>query len=299
YTLQSLKNKGIEAEFSGCITLTLPKQKKVPREREYICLVDVSAKVEKYVRARLEGTDIDIKVITHDVDQKAYKSLQWSERSQIVEDTLTVYQNAKCVLTRRLHCALPCLAMGVPVLLVIHTLESIRFDPYYDWLRCCKPEQYISGEYDFDVLNPPDNKTNHLETRRSLTRKVEEFIADTMNRDHPVELLKFHVPEKKVEKWRYKKMLSAAKTWYHVNRADREEIRDLQKTEKGSGRNRKQLSLLTEQEYFEEWEKFRKSLFLRTIPEKNQMLEQRMLVELRYMRKNYDEMKRLKNKLKK
>jgi exopolysaccharide biosynthesis predicted pyruvyltransferase EpsI len=39
------------------------------------------------------------------------------------------YQDAKYVITSRLHCALPCLAFGIPVLFLLPKMEKdVRFD---------------------------------------------------------------------------------------------------------------------------------------------------------------------------
>lgn len=215
FTRENLKFQKVNAEFSGCITLTLPEQKKVKPEKEYICIVDVAASVEKKIREQLEGTDIEIKKITHDLP-KEHKSLSWEERMDKVEELLTIYQNAKCVVTRRLHCALPCLAMGVPTLLAIHTLESIRFIPYYDWLHCCLPKQFASGEYEYDVTNPPANPTLHMETREKLIAGVKGFVADAEKNTLTADELKrkhFRCKEKKIEKWRNKNMKITAQMW--------------------------------------------------------------------------------------
>ena len=137
-----------------------------------------------------------------------------------VEELLTIYQNAKCVVTRRLHCALPCLAMGVPTLLAIHTLESIRFIPYYDWLHCCLPKQFASGEYEYDVTNPPPNPTLHMPTREKLIAGVKNFVAEAeKNTKSTDELYRLRWSDKKIEKWRNKNMKKTAKMW-------EEELRD-------------------------------------------------------------------------
>ena len=132
-----------------------------------------------------------------------------------VEELLTIYQNAKCVVTRRLHCALPCLAMGVPTLLAIHTLESIRFIPYYDWLHCCLPEQFASGEYEYDVTNPPPNPTAHMETKQNLINSIKEFVdyAESLGDATADEINKFKKREMTIVRWRNKNMKMTAKMW--------------------------------------------------------------------------------------
>ncbi len=213
FTRDNLRAQNVNAEFSGCITLTLPQQKKIKPEKEYICIVDVAASVEKKIRKQLEGTDIEIKKISHDLP-KDHPKKSWQQRMDEVEELLTIYQNAKCVVTRRLHCALPCLAMGVPTLLAIHTLESIRFIPYYDWLHCCLPSQFVSGEYKYDVTNPPANPTEHLRTRNNLINGVKNFVAEAEKNTKSVDELRLlKKSDKGIEKWRRRMMKKTAAMW--------------------------------------------------------------------------------------
>ena len=214
FTRDNLRKQGVNAEFSGCITLTLPEQKRVKPEKEYVCIVDVAKPVENKIRKQLEGTDIEIKKITHNLD-KDHPKKSWEQRMDEVEELLTIYQNAKCVVTRRLHCALPCLAMGVPTLLAIHTLESIRFIPYYDWLHCCLPKQFVRGEYEYDVTNPPANPTLHLETRENLIKSVKGFVdyAESLGDVSADKINKFKIFEKFVPIWRNRNMKKTAKMW--------------------------------------------------------------------------------------
>ena len=214
FTRDNLRAQGVNAEFSGCITLTLPEQKRVKPEKEYVCIVDVAKSVEDKIRKQLEGTDIEIKRITHNLD-KNHPKKSWKQRMDEVKELLTIYQNAKCVVTRRLHCALPCLAMGVPTLLAIHTLESIRFIPYYDWLHCCLPKQFASGEYEYDVTNPPANPTAHLEARENLINSVKEFVnyAESLGDASADEINKFKKSERTIARWRNKNMKKTAEMW--------------------------------------------------------------------------------------
>ena len=214
YTRDRLKELGVNADFSGCITITLPEQKRIKPEKEYVCLVDVAGPVQKKVRQELEGTDIEVKVIKHDVDTE-HRKKPFEQRMQETEELLTLYQNAKCVITRRLHCALPCLAMGVPVLLAMHTAESIRFKPYYDWLNFCIPIDYVKGNYEYDVKNPPPNPTVHIEYKEKLEKRIKEFIAETEKLDDPSadELKKLKKSERRILRFRNSTMKKTIKIW--------------------------------------------------------------------------------------
>lgn len=288
FTRDKLREVGVEAEFSGCITLTLPQQKKMKPEKRYVCLVDVAVKVEKKVREILKNTDVEVKVLTHDLNQKKNQKLTWKERAENVQKILTIYQNAECVLTRRLHCALPCLAMGVPTLLTIHTLESIRFIPYYDWLYCCKPDDFVTGKYEYDILNPPQNKPDYLETRNKLIQSVQAFVNEVRDIDVSAdEINKMPYSETEIEVWRNEMMKKTLQIWKKETRQELNQIKDLNK----------------------EYLKAKEKLYVRndvgsllkglSVEQQNGLLETNMRNYLKNMREDYSDIKNLQDKIKK
>lgn len=173
--------------FSGCVTLTLPKQKKTKDNGKYVCLVDLNDKVEAKVR-KLIGDKYKIKKLSHTVS--ARPNATWEERAKEVEKLLTLYQNAKYVVTRRLHVALPCLAMGVPVLVIQSKTmnDPHRFDPYRKWLHYCRNNDFLNGGYPFDFENGTPNKDDYLETREKLTKTIKDYVKYCeQNKDKPLE----------------------------------------------------------------------------------------------------------------
>ena len=182
-TLLALENKGIEGYLSGCATLTLPRKKKNSLNKEYVCVVDIPEDIEKNIEKYLDGSEIELKKVTHWVDYKRYP-ISWESRMEKVEKLLDIYQNAKCVVTKRLHCALPCLAMGTPVLLVLDEEQDdiSRYSFFTELLYVTSSEDYINGRGNYDIKNPLPNKKAFLEKREFIIKKIESFIANTKNR---------------------------------------------------------------------------------------------------------------------
>ncbi|MCD7740657.1 MAG: polysaccharide pyruvyl transferase family protein [Ruminococcus sp.] len=232
FTEQALQAQGIDSYFSGCITLTLPKMPKTPHEREYVCCVDVSKEAVERTRKLLEGTEIELKVIKHYKDYRN-SDATWEERVKNVTDLLSIYQNAKCVITRRLHCALPCLAMDVPVLVLKGEKAGadIRFEPYYNWMHCCQREDYISGEYDYDVTNPPENGKEYLPYREALLKTVDEFVKKYENAHGSVdEFNRFDCSDSEMILWRHDTMKDCMNRWLYVTRSHIQRITKQNKT---------------------------------------------------------------------
>ncbi len=85
---------------------------------------------------------------------------------QKAEEILTLYQNAKFVITRRLHVTLPCLALETPVLSIVDLKDAegngTRWGCYMDTVRCIDNEDFLSGNFEYDFNNPPENKKKDI-----------------------------------------------------------------------------------------------------------------------------------------
>lgn len=178
-TYDILTQKGIGAYLSGCITLTLELHKQRKRDTEkYICAVDIDEEAENRIKALTDGKNIEIRKTTHLVDYKEHP-IAWQERMCRVEELLDLYQSAHCIVTKRLHCALPCLAMGVPVLLLLDEKKDdmTRYSHFVDLLHVSSTEDFVRGNCNFSLICPPENKEIFRKEREQLINRVEEFIA--------------------------------------------------------------------------------------------------------------------------
>ena len=211
FTMEQLQARGIDAYFSGCVTLTLPKQPVTKDAGKYVCLVDVPKAVENKIREIYKDTDKEIRVMTHLV--KASNHLTAAHRRTAVEKILTTYQNAYCVITKRLHVTLPCLAMGTPVVLVNAKMDPTRFRPYKDWVPSMTPDEFLERDVADLLLNPKPNSTEYLPYREALIKQITEFAqmaigADDILPRHPLpytqaEYLQWHhdMMEENLQRW--------------------------------------------------------------------------------------------------
>jgi hypothetical protein len=214
-TLDAMNNLGIPSYFSGCVTLTLPKQKKKKLKKEYVLLVDLDPRVEAKVRRQLVGADVEVKKVSNNRATRRTDAEMdsWDFREKETVELLELYQNAKCVVTRRLHVSLPCLAMEVPVLCV-HNPKNIRFSPYNNWLHMVSPNDFLKGKYDYDILNPKPNKTDYLEVREKLTKQMKEFVEQVGKDKRPLdEIVKTTYTDEDVYRWQYDLMKFALNKW--------------------------------------------------------------------------------------
>lgn len=127
-TVKYLESIGVDAFFSGCPTITLTRP---PVERtDRVLVVDAYQKADihvpdsKQLLSALVPSHILEKAqfVTHNVDGHKYRRHGYKLRKAI--EILNLYASAKLVITSRLHCALPCLAMGTPCLFLNPSLDS-------------------------------------------------------------------------------------------------------------------------------------------------------------------------------
>lgn len=218
YTRDQLQALGIESYFSGCITMTIPKMPETPEKGSYICLVDLEEKVANKMKKLLAEKNMDVRVITHNRERNS--EMSWEDREKQVTDLLTLYQNARCVVTKRLHCALPCLALETPVFMIKEMEDDIRFDPYYDFLHRTTVTKFMKDEYSYDFMNPPANKDDYKKYREELITHITEFVDRMKQETRGVDdLVKTTYTPEEVLVWRHDVMKESMNLWFDKYRA--------------------------------------------------------------------------------
>lgn len=218
YTRDQLQALGIESYFSGCITMTIPKMPETSEKGSYICLVDLEEKVANKMKKLLAEKNIDVRVITHNRERNS--EMSWEDREKQVTDLLTLYQNARCVVTKRLHCALPCLALETPVFMIKEMEDDIRFDPYYDFLHRTTVTKFMKDEYSYDFMNPPANKDDYKKYREELITHIIEFVDRMKQETRGVDdLVKTTYTPEEVLVWRHDVMKESMNLWFDKYRA--------------------------------------------------------------------------------
>jgi hypothetical protein len=169
HTLNLLQKAKIPAYFSGCMTLTLSRPE-VARAEDLVVYNNIPADVLKRLRATSRKQ-------LFGVEHVDVREGNPAERIARARELLALYARASCVITSRLHCALPSLAMGTPVLLLDVAGDSYRFAGLNEFVHHCTAASFLSGKFAYDVDDPLPNKTAHLAYRKGLIRSVEDFIA--------------------------------------------------------------------------------------------------------------------------
>ncbi len=185
--VKQFKDLGIDAYYSGCVTLTLPTVEKV--KGDYICLVDVPEFIIDYVKNKVKNR-FEIKVMTHilpkigeDVFLK-HRELPINERFEVVKEIISIYSGAHCVITSNLHTALPCLTQNTPVLFTyprdgrgIADLDTRISDNLF-LLNSNYYEDFKENKVEYDFIDPPLNPKEYLGLREELIKSCNNFIKN-------------------------------------------------------------------------------------------------------------------------
>ena len=189
HTMTLLKNKGVDAYFSGCLTLTLNNPFTYPkRDKIYIVDAHLSSKViypwgsdhllqkliPKYVRDQAE-------YIEHELPEGLDQKDMYARQKYVQENLLNKYAQARLVITSRLHCALPCVAYNTPVIVLF---SGIHTDNRYGGLKdFVHGYSSIEDKVNFDFENPKPKLTiyelNELQTkiRNDIFSRVDNAIV--------------------------------------------------------------------------------------------------------------------------
>ena len=153
-TLKFLRDNGILALFSGCLTMTLSLPK-VDRDGG-VLIVDVDA--EKQLKGVVpdsvleDSTYFSQKLLGDDADDCVLRFVLAFER-------LLAYSRARLVITNRLHVAMPCVALDTPVIFVhgksLPGGGGNRMDGLDVFMHQMKENNPMPDS--FDWMNPPTN----------------------------------------------------------------------------------------------------------------------------------------------
>lgn len=178
FTMRIMRENGIQAFLFGCVTAVFP-QRDEEEGREKIFFVDVPQSFREYVSKALPDLDCQVENLSHICGGDEAKELSYLENA--TRKLLDKYKKeAKLVVTSRLHCMSPCMAMGIPVIPVTDNIS-----PRMGWidklLDIYTPETYKDISWSGQKVLYEDVKEKMLDIaiqRIEETRKKYEKMTD-------------------------------------------------------------------------------------------------------------------------
>jgi hypothetical protein len=128
-TMQILKGYGVDAYYSKCLTLTFERRNGVEPDGK-VYMVGVSKAAYSIIPRFLRK-----KAVRVDQAKVRLPSVPSHIKFQLAEHLLDAYKRtASLIITSKIHCALPCIAMGIPVVFLHgrHDRADYRVKPIDD-----------------------------------------------------------------------------------------------------------------------------------------------------------------------
>lgn len=151
-TYNFCKKIGLSAYFSRCLTLTFPRRKSIPKNGD-VFIVDIPFSYRRYIPLKIRKRAVIYR-------QRAVPFSKFStaeSRLRISRETLRMYENrASLVITGALHCAAPCVAMGIPVVFIGFAEDCERFSALKDIIPIYAKDELACGKIDFENVRAPD-----------------------------------------------------------------------------------------------------------------------------------------------
>lgn len=177
-TAEYLRGLGVDAYLTGCLTLTLPRRsEEIAKNADKVYFFEVPSDVMKIIPQELKEEGIVLSNVLRfenpgnsnriSVEDTYEEHRKGEERVALLRDT------ARLVITSRLHVASPCLAMGIPVILVKKHFGD-RFGFIDRLLPTYEPEHY--GEIDWNP-KPVDFEEDKAKIKQVFFDKVKAAVS--------------------------------------------------------------------------------------------------------------------------
>jgi len=185
HTVELFKAIGIEAFFSGCLTLTL--RNKFEGKRRGIYFVDPFGSSENYTfpfpgEAGFKNDlwDKFPKYIREKAIyvSHAYYKKDYKQRCKKAQELIDKYSQARLVVTSRFHCALPCIALGTPVVFLYENLHDRRFSGLIDLCTKYSFDDIRRGNYNINWADPDPNPRDISESVSKLREICKRFVTE-------------------------------------------------------------------------------------------------------------------------
>ncbi len=186
-TYQIMKEKGINAYLSGCITATLPLDEARgmgENKGDTVFFVEAPKSLEEFIPNEFfdhcEFVQQEIRISEDDFYDESF-GINYTKH------LLDKYRTrAKLVVTSRLHCAIPCMALGIPVILVKEYFGypfdlQKKFLPFYSYSCFDKinwyPERTELEDYKHIALECAKKRVLNLDATNEIAKLHSEYSS--------------------------------------------------------------------------------------------------------------------------
>lgn len=210
-TARLLSERGVATDYTGCLTLTLGRTYRADQASGKVYFVDVLCKEPSWYRifsslkmlkrcwksgkllhpwAKQRALDKlfsrlgPVHRLTQNLPCVDYPTPE--ARFALARQRLEEFSHARLVVTSRIHCALPCLGMGTPVVFVAGGFDPAdtagRVGDFFELCNTIRIDERGRITANFDLKAMVDgtlrNPEKHRELAQNLMARCERFVAD-------------------------------------------------------------------------------------------------------------------------
>lgn len=185
-TLRFCKDLGLNAYLSRCLTMTLPRRDEVlAKNVNDIFLVNLAEEYLPYIPQDIQENAQ--KVNQRYVDYHSLSEDLYTRSLNLLDD---YKKRAKLVITGALHCASPCIAMGIPVVLISKDEETInRFSALKGIVPIWTFEDLKNGRVNFNPQSV-DIESLKKDMLENLRLSILQEFGESVDMKHLAEIRK-------------------------------------------------------------------------------------------------------------
>lgn len=159
-TRDFLQSHGVDAFYSRCLTQTLPRRPNADKMDHFhkIFVVDIChddhhiEPLKEVIQAEFPNDECEC--VSHVLPINRFfvraRTYSYSEKYSLASELLERYKcEAKAIITSRIHCAMPCIAMGIPVFYVNRLVSQDQKDRQDPIREFPIPQMKISFDENF------------------------------------------------------------------------------------------------------------------------------------------------------
>jgi hypothetical protein len=162
YTTSLLEARGVQAFTSNCLSLTFPRRIDAPELQAEVFVVSRDERIRNYIPHSIGSYSF----VSHYTGSRDF-----SANLVQAEELLEAYRSrAKLIITTLLHCALPAIAMGIPVVVfyplndtAAHTSDRERFSSLDELVRVYRFDEIESVNWKPEPIDVSDRKLDILD----------------------------------------------------------------------------------------------------------------------------------------
>lgn len=151
-TMRMLIDNGIDAYMQGCLVATFPKRPILDSQKK-VFFVNPEKGIEKFIPDELL---LNYEFVSHDYYMTDEKLYQEGGLYQLGEKFIEKYSTeAKLVVTSKYHSAILCLALGIPVIMVIEN-NYYKYSWLEKYIPIYEPKDYPNIDWNPQAVCIPD-----------------------------------------------------------------------------------------------------------------------------------------------